>query len=76
MEYIKLQISDTGTSIFPEMIESFFSVNYNTLIGSLNAEGAGIALHLVKAFTQLNGDTISCASQVNQGTQFTLEFPA
>ncbi|MFM7577995.1 MAG: sensor histidine kinase [Microcystaceae cyanobacterium] len=37
--------------------------------------GTGLGLSIVKRYVELQGGTIDCVSEVNQGTTFSLCFP-
>jgi signal transduction histidine kinase len=72
---IQIFIKDNGSGISKEKLNSIFKLNKATLIGNVQAEGAGIGLLLVKEFTELNNGTVSCESSLGNGSLFILKFP-
>ncbi|MFQ3214292.1 MAG: signal transduction histidine kinase [Marivirga sp.] len=72
---LQIFIKDNGSGISKEKLNSIFTLNKATLIGNVQAEGAGIGLLLVKEFTELNNGTVSCESSLGKGSLFILKFP-
>jgi PAS domain S-box-containing protein len=72
----EVTVSDTGTGIpaeeLPHLFERFRRVD-NARGRSI--EGSGIGLALVQELVKLHGGTIRVASQVGQGTAFTVAIP-
>lgn len=73
---VELTVQDTGVGIpesaLPHLFERFHRV------GGMRArtdEGSGIGLSLVQELVKLHHGTIQVASQVNQGTTFTVSLP-
>ncbi|MEE1898245.1 PAS domain-containing sensor histidine kinase [Flavobacterium rakeshii] len=71
---IIITVKDNGIGIPDEdqehLFEAFFRA-HNT--GSI--PGTGLGLHIVARYVKLMGGTISCKSEVNEGTLFTIQFP-
>lgn len=67
-----LQVSNTGSLIEPEHIQSIFDRFYKI---DRHHAGSGIGLALVKAFVELHGGTIRVESDEKKGTVFTVEIP-
>lgn len=71
---IIITVKDNGIGIPYEdqehLFEAFFRA-HNT--GSI--PGTGLGLHIVARYVKLMGGTISCKSEVNEGTLFTIQFP-
>ena len=71
---IIITVKDNGIGIPVEdqehLFEAFFRA-HNT--GSI--PGTGLGLHIVARYVKLMGGTISCKSEVNEGTLFTIQFP-
>ena len=68
-----LHYSDNGKGIPPENLGRIFEPFFTTRRGK---GGSGLGMHIVYNLvtTKLNG-TINCASEVGQGTAFTVTFP-
>lgn len=45
-----------------------------TAVGTKGEQGTGFGLLITKDFVEMNGGTITCISELNQGTQFSLRF--
>jgi len=70
---VVLRITDTGHGISPEHTERIFAADFTTKpVG----KGTGLGLASVKAMMEAYSGTIQVASEVNEGTTFTLCFPA
>jgi len=70
---VVLRITDTGHGISPEHTERIFAADFTTKpVG----KGTGLGLASVKAMMEAYTGTIQVASEVNEGTTFTLCFPA
>lgn len=72
-----IQVSDRGQGISPEHIPHVFDRFYQA--GSPTRDGDrsnGLGLSIAKALVQAQGGSIHLESQVGQGTQVKLDFPA
>lgn len=70
-----LQITDTGIGMAEEELSSIFDHFYKVdKSRDANQGGSGIGLYVAKQIVQLHGGTITAASQVGQGTSFTIEL--
>ena len=77
---VELAISDTGTGIPNEILESIFDPFFTTKDVSRNPEserpkGSGLGLHLAKSVVEDFGGRILVESQVGKGTTFRFLFP-
>jgi signal transduction histidine kinase/ligand-binding sensor domain-containing protein/DNA-binding response OmpR family regulator len=72
--YLKIRISDTGVGISPEDLDKVFIRFYNNKMKEAG-ETNGIGLSLTKELVEIHHGTISVNSQLNVGTNFTLEIP-
>ena len=74
--YLEIKVSDRGTGISPGEIAHVFDAYYQaSQTNSLRMMGTGIGLSLVKQFVERHAGEITVASQVNQGTIFTVRLP-
>ncbi|MGB0898725.1 MAG: sensor histidine kinase, partial [Psychrobium sp.] len=70
---LSLMIIDDGNGIKPENLSKIFEPFYTT---NRDNGGSGLGLNIVYNIVtnQLHG-TINCASEINQGTVFSISFP-
>lgn len=70
---IKLEVSDSGIGISEEdqahLFERFFR---GTNVS--NIQGTGLGLHIVSKYAELMNGKITCKSELNKGTTFTVTF--
>lgn len=70
-----IQVKDEGIGIPEEEQENLFGKFYRAKnVG--NIQGTGLGLNIVKRYVELLGGDISFASRQNEGTTFTVRFPA
>jgi len=71
---LKISIKDEGLGISKEdqqhLFERFFRGNNVT-----NIQGTGLGLHIVSRYVQLMNGTITCKSELEEGTEFIILFP-
>jgi signal transduction histidine kinase len=67
-----LEVKDTGTGILPEHLPRLFEAFFTT---KEPGKGTGLGLASVKAIAEECGGVICVASDVGQGTTFTLRLP-
>jgi len=70
--YIEIMVSDTGTGIAPEIIDSIFDPYFTT---KGPGEGTGMGLAMVHGIIKSYGGKISVNSKPGQGTLFTIYLP-
>jgi signal transduction histidine kinase/CheY-like chemotaxis protein len=70
--YVELKVSDTGSGIPPEIIDSIFEPYFTT---KGPGEGTGMGLALVHGIAESYGGKITVDSQINKGTSFILYLP-
>ena len=70
--YIEIFISDTGTGIPPEIIDSIFEPYFTT---KDPGEGTGMGLAMVHGIVQSYGGKIVVESDFGKGTTFTIYLP-
>ncbi|MBQ7764211.1 HAMP domain-containing histidine kinase [bacterium] len=75
-ENVKIVIKDEGVGIKFEDLEKIFDkfVRLETHLTS-KAQGNGLGLYITKNLVEIMGGKISVTSELNKGTEFTLEFP-
>lgn len=75
---VQIAVTDSGIGIAPEDLPHVFTKFYQARNSTSTAgfKGSGVGLALVKAFTEGHGGKVSVMSAVNQGSVFTVEFPA
>ncbi len=71
-EDLEIAISDTGCGIPPENLEKIFDPFFTT---KPEGKGTGLGLAICHRLVVNLGGQISVASQVNQGTTFTMKLP-
>jgi len=71
-EDVQIKISDTGKGIPTEKKELIF----NRYQKSLNSNGAGLGLTIVKDILDMHGSSIHVESELNKGTCFIFSLPS
>lgn len=75
-EQASLTVTDTGCGIPTEDLPHIFDRFYRRRgLGAASKPGAGLGLAIVKWIVEAHGGTIAVASQVQQGTTFTIRLP-
>lgn len=67
---VVLDIIDNGGGMNPETQVRMFDAFYST-----KRDGSGLGLPTVRKIIEAHGGTISCESEVGQGTRFTIDLP-
>ena len=71
-EYIRIDLSDTGTGIPPEVLEHVFDPFFTTKTAN---QGTGLGLSLVYNIIRTHGGYIEVRSEVGQGSTFSIFLP-
>jgi PAS domain S-box-containing protein len=71
-DYIKIEVSDTGTGITPQVMEKMFEPYFTT---KNQAEGTGMGLAVVQGIVKDIGGTIKVDTTLGRGTVFTVFIP-
>ena len=71
-DYVKIEVSDTGTGITPQVLEKMFEPYFTT---KNQAEGTGMGLAVVQGIVKDIGGTIKVKTALGQGTTFTVFIP-
>jgi len=71
LDYVILQIIDSGKGIDKKNLEKIFNPFYTTKV-----DGLGLGLSICSRLTQENGGKIDVHTEVGNGTTFTLALPA
>jgi signal transduction histidine kinase len=67
---VKLEVSDTGKGIPPEVRKRMFDPFFTTKEG-----GTGLGLAIAARIIEKHGGTLECRSEVNRGTTFVILLP-
>lgn len=68
---VEIGVADTGTGIEPEMLERIFDPFFTTK----RREGTGLGLSISQTLITRQGGSIAVASQLGEGTRFTVWLP-
>ena len=68
---VKIEIKDTGRGVPDDMIRDIFNPFFTT-----KSTGLGLGLTICKQILSYHNGTIDVESKLNEGTIFTLSFPA
>lgn len=68
-----LSVKDTGIGIPAAELKNVFEQFYQ--VDTVNPQGSGIGLWLVKSFVELHGGTVTIESEHKQGTVFNIVIP-
>ena len=67
-----IEVSDTGSGIPPDQLSRIYDPFFTT---KELGKGTGLGLSITYGIVQEHGGTITCDSNVGQGTRFTLTLP-
>jgi signal transduction histidine kinase len=70
---LKLKVADQGIGMSREDQQHLFERFYRGANTS-NIQGTGLGLHIVSKYCELMNGSISCESELNKGTTFTIIF--
>ena len=71
-----IKVRDTGVGIAPEMLPRVFDLFTQVDRSLARSEGGlGIGLTLVKRLVEIHGGTITAASEIGRGSEFTISLP-
>ena len=74
-DHEEITISDTGTGIPPEKLETIFQIKETSIPGTDGEKGTGLGLVICKEFMNKNNGTICVESEVGKGTHFIVTIP-
>jgi signal transduction histidine kinase len=76
-EWITFRVSDTGIGITPEQMAKLFQPFTQADTSTTRKYGgAGLGLAITRRFCQMMGGDVTVASEVGQGSTFTIRLPA
>ena len=74
---VRIDVSDNGIGISPTdqpfLFTRFFRAQHQQ---NINQAGVGMGLYIVRSLVELHGGTVWANSELNQGSTFSLSFPA
>ncbi len=74
---VRISVKDSGIGIPEENIPSLFNRHdRNRRLGLKGEKGSGMGLDIVKRYIELHEGKIEVESKVDEGTTFTIQFPA
>ncbi|MEP2717508.1 ATP-binding protein [Pseudophaeobacter sp.] len=76
MDQIEFHVSDTGEGVAPQDLKRIFE-DFITLDSSFgrDSEGTGLGLAITRRIVEAMGGTISCESELGEGSLFSLTLP-
>ncbi|SDK82678.1 PAS fold-containing protein [Catalinimonas alkaloidigena] len=75
-DYVAISVTDTGTGIAPDLLETLFNFDSLTTVRGTNGEkGSGLGLNLCNELVRKNGGSLQVSSQQGKGTAFTFSLP-
>ena len=70
---IEMKIKDSGIGISKEDQEHLFE-RFFRAANAINIQGTGLGLHIVSKYVELMNGHITCKSETDEGTEFTITF--
>ncbi len=74
-EHLVIAVSDTGTGIPADALESIFQEFQQVKGSDPQHKGTGLGLPITKGFAELLGGTIKVESEIGKGSTFTVRIP-
>lgn len=74
-DHIIIKVADNGIGIPQDKMKSLFRRYYDGDYRRFNTMGTGLGLALTRELVFLNGGNITCESEENKGTTFTVTLP-
>jgi len=74
-DYVKIDLSDTGTGISKENMSRIFEPFFTTKEKIGSKSGTGLGLSVVYAIVERHGGRIDLSSEIGKGTTFTILLP-
>lgn len=75
-DYMQIHVTDTGYGIPENEYDRLFTKFYRgTNIQTIQADGSGLGLYVVKQIVEKHAGEVTFASEIGKGTTFTVELP-
>jgi PAS domain S-box-containing protein len=75
-DFLRVRVSDTGVGILPEEMANIFEKFHQAGPTTKGIrEGTGLGLAITKRLVELHGGKVSVESELEKGSQFTVELP-
>ena len=71
---LRFEVSDTGSGIAPNEVDTIFEPFVQTQTGRQSMEGTGLGLPISQQFVRMMGGDITVSSSLNQGAIFTFDI--
>ncbi len=75
-QWVSVEVRDTGCGIAPEDLPYVFDRFFGRKQRDVESDHAGLGLAITKRIVELHGGTIEVASQLGQGTTFSVTLPS
>jgi len=75
-QWVSVEVRDTGSGIAPEDLPYVFDRFFGRKHRDLESDHAGLGLAITKRIVELHGGTIEVASQLGEGTTFSVTLPS
>ena len=73
--FLKVEVSDTGSGIAPNELDSLFAPFVQAETGRKSQQGTGLGLLISRRFVRLMGGELTVSSILGQGTTFKFSIP-
>lgn len=74
-DFLHVLVTDTGIGMSPSVVESLFSNEIHSTMGTANEKGTGLGLKICKEFVERGGGKIWVQSEPDKGSTFGFSIP-